>query len=259
MKSTAAKQQAVRALEQNVVGRFSVALHKRFPQHLERDLLQNFADTTLGAQDQSFADYLLAANARFALIEFKASFLDIRSEVAKPLRKALFKHMVRHDDTLRRCLDFHFVCWGVTTPVNLSGVSALRETELINHYAIQVAPFMPVGPDVAPVEDFSTAAFLDDFLGARLLGGTAERFKVYLNELAALAGGRQGDASTIEGMVFVFVPGDAREAGQYMSLRFRGIEELTLYLQMKSPQLEHTPREIEKLKPKGPTLGGVGF
>lgn len=259
MDGTTTKQQAVRALEQNVVKRFSIALHTRFPQHLEEDVMQNFADTTLGAQDQSFADYLLAANARFALIEFKASYLDIRSEAVKPLRQALFKRMVRHDDTLRRCLDFHFVCWGVTTPVKLSGVPALRETELINHYAIQVAPFMRDGPNVEPVDDFTTTTFLDDFLGARLFGGTAERFKVYLNELAAIANGRQGDASTIEGMVFVFVPGDARGGGQYMSLRFKGLSELSMYLEMKSPQLEYTPKQEKKRELKGPSFDGPSF
>lgn len=73
-----------------------------------------WANTSLGAQDNVFADHLLAANSRFALIEFKASFLAIRTEAKKPLRQKLFHLLAMRSDFLRRCLDFHFVCWGTT-------------------------------------------------------------------------------------------------------------------------------------------------
>lgn len=234
---------ALRALEQNVIMRFSSAVHTRFAG-------TPFADTTLGSQDQIFADYLLAANARFALVEFKASFLDVRSEAKKPLRRALFDQLAIRDDFLRRCLDFHYICWGTTNSLEVTGrpQPMIEETECLNHYALQVAPFMLTKPRLRTVDDYSTSSFLDGFLGARLVGGRIDRFKTYVNELGALAGGTQGDASNIEGMVFTFIPGSAQSPARFAHIRFKGLDQLALSLASKPPVLEHQRQHHHELE-----------
>lgn len=245
-------QTALRALEQNVILRFSAALRQRFSNTTPDKSSAGFADTTLGSQDKIFADYLIAANARFALVEFKASFLDIRSEAKKPLRLSLFDHLTVRDDLLRRCLDFHYICWGATSYLPTSGSQEgfIEECEFLNHYALQVAPFMVTKPRLRKVADFSTTSFLDGFLGARLVGGTVHRFKTYVNELAAIAGGTQGDATTLEGMVFAFVPGDENRPGRYAHGRFRGLDHLALLLAAKPDRLEYDRRPGYEPKPE---------
>lgn len=245
-------QTALRALEQNVILRFSASLRQRFSNTTPDKSSTGFADTTLGSQDKIFADYLIAANARFALVEFKASFLDIRSEAKKPLRRSLFDHLALRDDMLRRCLDFHYICWGVTSylPVPSSQVAFIEESEFLNHYALQVAPFMVTKPRLKTVADFSTTSFLDSFLGARLVGGNIHRFRTYVNELAAIAGGTQGDASTLEGMVFAFVPGDANSPGRYAHGRFRGLDHLDFLLAAKPNKLGYDRRPGNEPKPQ---------
>src|SRR5260370_11628188 len=97
----------LRDLEQNVMLRFSEELKQRYRIDTEaRGVTRNhFARTSLGAQDQVLADYLLAANARFALIEFKAFASEIGTEKVKKLRQALWKKITTHPDMLRRSLD----------------------------------------------------------------------------------------------------------------------------------------------------------
>lgn len=254
-------QATLRALEQNVILRFSAALRHRFTNTALNESSTGFADTTLGAQDKIFADYLMAANARFALVEFKASFLDIRSEAKKPLRRSLFNHLAVRDDLLRRCLDFHYVCWGATSYLPISGSQEgfIEESEFLNHYALQVAPFMVTKPRLKKVPDFSTTSFLDGFLGARLVGGSIHRFKTYVNELAAIAGGTHGDASTLEGMVFAFVPGDANSPGRYAHGRFRGLDPLALLLAAKPTTLEYDHQPSHEPEPDYPNRSNQGM
>lgn len=44
-----------------------------------------------------------------------------------------------------------------------------------------------------------------------------------------------------------------------MSLRFKGLSELSMYLEMKSPQLEYTPKQEKKRELKGPSFDGPSF
>ncbi len=229
-------------MEQNVAQRFSKAFNDRFPWIVKAADYPGYANTSLGSQDRSFADHLIAAEARFAIIEFKAFFSDISSEADKPLRQKLFEALTLRGDMLRRCLDFHYICWGAIESSLRSDVpfSIEKEVELINHYALHVAPFMKNRPPVRPTDDLSIKNFLDGFLGTKLIGGNGFRFETYINELAKLAGGKDGDASTIEGMVFVYWPEAADGQGVYESIRFKGLEDLAMKLEFRVPALERT-------------------
>lgn len=233
-----------RAMEQNVVLRFSHAFNARFVTNPPIGSIIGWANTALGAQDEIFADHLLAANARFALIEFKASFFAIRTEAKKPLREKLFKSLALHNDVLRRCLDFHFVCWGTIHQHASPGASVPIEEEIdyLNHYAVHVAPYMKTALRLRPVADLTTEEFLDRFLGSRMVGGTVERFRQYVDELGKLAEGGQEDASSIEGMVYVYLPRNDQSPARYAGVRFRGIKQLELLL---NPKVKEKTYEVE--------------
>lgn len=123
-----------RDMEHNVILRFSRAFEARFPTSAPDELIPGWANTSLGAQDNVFADHLLAANARFAL-------MAIRTEAKKPLRQKLFHLLAMRSDFLRRCLDFHFVCWGTTHRHQPPGfaIPIVEEIDLLNRYAVRGA------------------------------------------------------------------------------------------------------------------------
>jgi hypothetical protein len=230
-------------MEQNVVLRFSNAFEARFPTQDPDGSVPGWVNTTLGAQDEVFADHLIAANARFALIEFKATFLAIRKEASKSLRQRLFSQLAIRSDFLRRCLDFHFVCWGTTRRHQPPGfpIPIVEEIDLLNQYAVHVSPFMLTTLNLTPSADISTQTFLDNFIGSRLMGGTYSRFKRYLNELGQLAG--VGEASSISGMVCVYVPSDGENPARYAHSRFHGLEQLQLLFE---PKIKELSREYER-------------
>lgn len=228
-------------MEQNVVLRFSTAFESRFStSHLD-GAASAWANTSLGAQDEVFADHLLAANARFALVEFKASFMAIRTEAAKPLRKTLFNQLATRSDFLRRCLDFHFVCWGTIRRHHPPGlpVPIVEEIDLLNRYAFHVAPFMNTTLQMNPSADIQTQTFLDGFMNSRLVGGTYSRFKRYLDELGEIGRAAGDGASSISGMVYVFVPAYGDDPARYAHHRFHGLNELQILLEPKAKEMSH--------------------
>ncbi|MDH0757047.1 hypothetical protein N5C70_09990 [Pseudomonas juntendi] len=257
-----ASEPPLRDMEQNVVLRFSSAFEARFSAQDPDGSVPGWANTTLGAQDKVFADHLIAANARFALIEFKATFLAIRKEARKPLRQRLFSQLAVRSDFLRRCLDFHFVCWGTTRRHQPAGcpIPIVEEVDYLNQYAVHVAPFMHSTLSLTPSDDINTQTFLDKFIDSRLMGGTYSRFKRYLNELGQLAAGVEGGASSISGMVYVYVPPEGRNPARYAHSRFQGLEQLQLLFKPNAKELsrEHG-RDLEiSQKPisrSGPSLG----
>lgn len=227
-----------RDMELNAVSRLSKAFEARFDTTSGEERA-GWANTTLGRQDTEFADHLLAANARFIIIEFKATLEAIGTEAGKDLRKRLFNELVIRRDLLKRCLDLHMVCWGTLESHQPAGFSIQihEELDMLNRYAVMVAPYLNAGLKVPATRPLGTEQFLDRFLGARTFGGTYTRFKRYLDELGEIAGGVNGDSSTIQGMVCVYLPGDALTPGRYAHARFRGLEELQ--------HLMH-PRGLEK-------------
>jgi hypothetical protein len=252
---------ALRDIEQNVILRFSKAFESRFPSVDPSEATSAWVNSSFGAQDEFFADHLLAANARFALIEFKASFLAIRKEAGKPLRKVLFTQLVLRGDFLRRCLDFHYVCWGTIRRHHPAGLPfpINEEIDLLNQYAFHVAPFMKTTLQVDQSPDISTNTFLDGFINSRLIGGTYSRFKRYLDELGQLVDGAKAGASSISGMVCIYVPASGDEPARHAYKRFNGLDSLQLLLQPKArePSHEHEHEmEISSQKHSfsGPTM-----
>jgi hypothetical protein len=242
-----------RDMEQNAVSRFSMAFESRF-ETTSGEKSSGWANTTLGGQDTEFADHLLAANARFAIIEFKATLGAIKTEADKPLRRRFFNELATRRDLLQRCSDFHMVCWGTIESHQPAGyrIPIHEEVDKLNRYAVMVAPFLNASLRVPATQPVGTEQFLDRFFGARTFGGNYTRFKRYLDELGDIAGGRNGDSSTIQGMVCVYLPGDAVSPGRYAHARFRGLDELQLLMQpqdlTKDRQLEHS-RERDRDRP----------
>lgn len=226
----------LRDLEHNVMLRFSLELKQRHRIDAEAGGVtrNHFAGTSLGAQDQVLADYLLAANARFALIEFKASASEIGTEKVKKLRQALWKKITAHDDMLRRCLDMHYICWGTLDTLTVPGIESVQfeEGQQICQYAPAVAKYMDPGPLLDAAEVYTTSEFLTDFLDSHLAGADASRFRKYVDELSVLAEGKKGSANTIEGMVCVFIPATMTTLARYAQVRFRGMRQLTLLLDL---------------------------
>jgi hypothetical protein len=224
-----------RDMESNAVSRFSKAFEARFDTTSGHER-SGWANTTLGRQDTEFADHLLAANARFVIIEFKATLDALGTEAGKGLRQRLFKELAARSDLLKRCLDLHMVCWGTIETHQPEGfpIPIHEEVEKLNRYAVMVAPFLDVGLKVPATRPMDTQLFLDRFLGARTFGGTYGRFRRYLDELGEIAGGANGDSSTIQGMVCVYLPGNGSTPGRYAHSRFRGLEELQLLMNPKN-------------------------
>ncbi|GLH34044.1 hypothetical protein BR1R5_34320 [Pseudomonas sp. BR1R-5] len=134
----------------------------------------------------------------------------------------------------------------------------MEEIELLNRYAVHVSPFMDAVLEMSDSADISTQAFLDTFLGSRLMGGTYERFKRYIDELGQLAGQGKGNASTIEGMVCVYLPGDGRNPARYAHSRFMGLDALQLMLKprVRDKAYEHKRTQGLTREPRdGPSLG----
>lgn len=252
----------LRDMESNVVARFSKAFEARF-NTVGSEEREGWANTTLGKQDAEFADHLLAANARFAIIEFKATLEAIETETRKGLRQKLFAELAIRSDFLRRSLDIHMVCWGTIETHQPPGfeIPVHEEVDMLSRYAAMVAPFMNVKLNLSAGRSMPTEKFLDRFLGARTVGGTYGRFRKYLNELGAIAGRGGGDSATIQGMVCVYLPGSATVPGRYAHARFRGLEELQLLMQPRGLEREsRLPRSRSRdrdypSRNNGPRLG----
>lgn len=251
-----------RDMESNVVVRFSKAFEARFDTTSSHQR-PGWANSTLGRQDTEFADHLIAANARFALIEFKASINVIGTEASKPLRRKLVSKLATRRDLLQRCLDIHMVCWGTIEARQPAGYSVTihEEVDKIDRYAVLVGPLIDSNLKVPAARPTGTEGFLDRFLGARTVGGSYTRFKKYLDELGEIAGGVNGDSSTIQGAVFVYVPGDSETQARYAHARFRGLEELRILMQPPDLTKDH---RLERSKGRdrdhssgrgGPSLG----
>ncbi|PRD86541.1 hypothetical protein C6T66_02015 [Burkholderia multivorans] len=100
------------------------------------------------------------------------------------------------------------------------------------------------------------------FLESKLVGATAERFEKYLALLFKLAGSCSTDAlKSIEGSVYVYIPGNDLHAPELHSIRFHGLEhlfQLTYDREMFPSHLQKQDPEIElerNIKFHGPSLG----
>lgn len=243
---------APRALESDVVARFSTQLDRRFcalyaGQPQAPDAL---GATALGGQDKALADYIVARRGRYCLIEFKANEAALQSEARKELRVALCRTLSDQKNPLRWARSAHFVGWGTKTARSLPGIG-LSEVESIAfaNYPGTICPLLGF-PVPAPANQIDADLFIEMFLESKLLGSNAARFEKYLALLFELAGSCSRDElQSIEGSVYVYIPGDGRCPPELCSVRFRGLEQLfllTLGREMPAPAVERQGPELER-------------
>jgi hypothetical protein len=221
----------MRQLETDLILRFHTALQAEFGRRQGGTL----AGAALGGQDRVLADYLLAANARFALIEFKAAEAAIATEADKPLRHRLCRALAtcRHSAALAR--DIHHLAWGTHAERDVPGFGMQTVEEIaVAPYAGKVCPLLDEDYPAPTRAVEPSDRFIRRFLGSRTAGGSARRFKAYLELLYTIAGGcTEEELKRFEGSVYVFVPGAVLH-----SVRFHGLDHLLELMLGRSPTLE---------------------
>lgn len=253
------KTKRLRRLEQDLIVQFSNDLQRQFLQKsVQNDrVFRTYSGSAIGAQDRELADYLLAVNARFALIEFKADEDNIKSEKSKLLRVALCTVLASDSAMLARAREMHFVAWGQLEHQNIFGVCnpQLISEIVMASYADKVCSTIDCAFPVAKINAIASSKFINSFLEFKTKGGPWKRFKRYLEELYLLAKkDTAGALSEFQGSVYVFVPSSAAKPAQVMSVRFSGLQhlfDLTIHLekhlQKKSMQrnLKLTPNKSD--------------
>lgn len=235
-----------RDIEPDVIKRFSIKLNDLA---LKRNVT-SYAGSPLGSQDTVFADYLLATNARFCLIEFKATKGNFSSENQKELRVELFKLLAKRKDVLRRSLDLHYMCWGTDEFVCLPGMSApvREENEMLGQYAPCVAPYMETKPELTKAEEYPPESFVEHFFESQQFGGELQRFRRYVKDLAKLPSDSKQDEGTLEGLVCIYI----ESVQKFKSYRFKGLQHLINLLESPSQALD-SQKPDRSIKPR--TMG----
>lgn len=233
----------LRDIEQDVIKRFSIKLDALALQWN----VASYAGSALGSQDTVFADYLLATDTRFCLIEFKATKGNFGSENRKALRIKLFERLAERKDLLRRSLDMHYMCWGTEEHDWLPGISepVLEENEMLGQYVPCIASYMPTKLTLDDADEYRPETFVEHFFASRQFGSDLKRFKRYLDELAKLAVDAKEDGNTLEGVVCVYNAALAK----FKSYRFIGIRHLMAFLNSPS-QTPTQQKSSRKTKPK---------
>lgn len=253
-----------RDLESDVVTRFSTQLDRHFTALYSKQpqSQDSLAATALGSQDNVLSDYIVARNGRYCLVEFKANEAAFQSEARKELRIALCKTISEQKNPLRWARSAHFIGWGTMAAKHLPGLGMVNE-ELIAlaSYPWTICPLLGL-PLQAPANRVDAEKFIEMFLESKLVGATAERFEKYLALLFKLAGSCSTDAlKSIEGSVYVYIPGNDLHAPELHSIRFHGLEhlfQLTYDREMFPSHLQKQDPEIElerNIKFHGPSLG----
>lgn len=254
---------AARALESDVVVRFSTQLNMRFcalyaGQPQAPDAL---SATALGGQDKALADYIVARRGRYCLVEFKANEAAFRSEARKELRVALCKTLSGQINPLRWARSAHFIGWGTKTSKSLPGIGTAEvESIAFANYPGTICPLFGI-PVQAPAIQIDADKFIEMFLESKLLGSTAARFEKYLALLFTLAGSCSADElKSIEGSVYVYIPQENLRPAELCSVRFRGLEQLfslTLGRELPAQAVQKEGPEIERDRSIG--HGGMRF
>ncbi|MDT6995091.1 hypothetical protein [Burkholderia cenocepacia] len=243
---------APRALESDVVARFSAQLDRRFcalyaGQPQTADAL---SATALGGQDKALADYIVARRGRYCLIEFKANEAAFQSEARKELRVALCRTLSSQMNPLRWARSAHFIGWGTKTTTSLRGIGQAEvESIAFANYPGAICPLLGF-PVPAPADQIDVDRFIEMFLENKLIGSTAARFEKYLALLFTLAGSCPGDElKSIEGSVYVYIPSDGQSPAEHCSVRFRGLAHLfalTLGKELPARAVERQGPELER-------------
>jgi hypothetical protein len=221
----------MRQLETDLILRFHPALQAEFGRRQAGTL----AGAALGGQDRALADYLLAANARFALIEFKAAEGAIVTEDDKPLRHRLCRALGTCRQSAALARDIHYLAWGTHAQRDVPGFGMQTvEDIVVTRYAGKVCPLLDENYPAPAQAVEPSGRFIRRFLGSRTAGAGARRFKAYLDLLYTIAGGcTEEELKRFEGSVYVFVPGAVLH-----SVRFRGLDHLLELMLGRSPTME---------------------
>lgn len=245
-----------RQLETDLVVQFTASLHAQFlARHDAGEAGVTCVGTALGGQDRALADYLLAANARFALIEFKANEKAIATEAGKPLRHLLCKALQGNRRLNALARDSHYMAWEVIASRVLPqlGLQPVREI-MVARYADRVCPLFDEAFPVVAMPVQASERFIRRYLSHRTAGASAKRFKAYLELLYTVAAGcPASELRRLEGSVYVFVPGSAKSAASFLRVPFVGLDHLlALTLGYK---LEQTPEQRNERTPPGMERG----
>ncbi|QGZ39620.1 hypothetical protein IP92_01911 [Pseudoduganella flava] len=231
----------MRQLETDLILRFHTALHAQFSRRQGGTL----AGTALGGQDRALADYLLAANARFALIEFKAAAAAIATEDDKPLRHRLCRALGTCRQSAALARDIHYLAWGSHAERNVPGFGMQTvEDIVVTPYAGKVCPLLDEAYPAPAQTEEPSERFIRRFLGSRTAGGSARRFKAYLELLYGIAGGcTASELKRFEGFVYVYVAGAVLH-----EVRFHGLDHLLELTLGRSP--ERAPERLTEREPE---------
>lgn len=204
-----------------------------------KELKPSIAGAALGGQDTALADYLLSAQARFALLEFKHDEASIVTEKDKKLRHKLCAELQadRRKSALAR--DIHYVAWGVRAPTDYGGHFGVQITEdaMVASYPEKVCPLLGCAIGTTRPREYSSNQFIQRFLSSRVAGTNGARFKDYLSLLYKIAGGvEESELKRFQGSVYIFVADPAGILpGQFHKIKFWGLDhllQLTLGLQL---------------------------
>lgn len=221
---------SARKRENDLINHFTGQIHREVFERLARGRkIDNVVATALCGQDRVLADYLLQANARFLLIEFKANESCIVSELDKDLRGRLCTALATDAEMLSRSNDIHQIAWGnfVDHTVKNPYETGRRQRIKIASYPAKVGPLFQFKLLDSPTAEYDTEDFVIRFLDKKKFGANAERFQQYLSELYALAeADSAGALSGFEGSIYMYISEEGAVLPRLNAIEFRGLADL---------------------------------
>jgi len=236
----------IRQMEDDVVGRFTAEVNKRFlALHATGRPLPYAVGTALSGQDHDLADYLLGARGRFALIEFKADRRSTLTELDKKPRLQLLESCRLDSGILRRSLNIHHFGWERLERRQLPQIgSQLVATIEVARYIPELASAAQVRLPLGRARLWDSNEFITSFFEVQSAGTNIHRFRRYLSELYAIVGKSGSSAlGRFEGTVLVYVP-DLHGTAQIQTIRFKGFDqlmELTINYEKALTKQNHRP------------------
>lgn len=218
--------QFFRHMENGLINEFSKKADRRFRElHGVGKRNPYLIGSALCGQDRDLADYLLGADGRFALIEFKANAERLKTEGKKPRRLRLLEACLADSARLARSRAIHYTAWAESAQLELPGMRPQTQLDLVlAPYADKIGTVLGMDVPKRREQRWTDDAFLRSYLENRIAGSNMHRFKRYLTELYELAG-TQGGAGLegFQGLITVYVP--LREP-QFQSITFNSFQHL---------------------------------
>ncbi|MBC3862431.1 hypothetical protein H8K32_10005 [Undibacterium jejuense] len=220
----------IRDMEQDIIQIFSGQVQSKFLEiNKNGDVLPYVVGTALCGQDQALADYLIAANSRFTLIEFKANENALSSEGEKKLRVKLLDACETNSALRARSQAMHCAAWGELTEITIPGLVAPQSQVQITvcRYIPQIAKILNKEIPNIKCKEWQSEDFISTFLESMTNGGGLKRFKRYLQDLYEIAGtsGTEG-LENFQGSICVWVPPTNGISSKIQVLKFSSFEHL---------------------------------